>query len=126
MELLHRAVTLNSGLSIMLQAWPYTRFTANYLDFRALLKALREHAGFQEDGELPQQALIDRVVLASVPEGKDREALQVADLPELLEEISELNRLMAMAVKPLSLYTRLLQAEMDSLEAPTPPSTLPT
>lgn len=125
MELLHRAVTLNSGVSIMVQAWPYQRFTANYLDFRALLAAIREHAGFQEDGELPQQALVDRVVLASVPEADDRARLTVADLPELLEAVFDLNRLMEMAAKPLSLYTRLLQAEMDHLEAH-PTSTSPS
>lgn len=121
MDFLTSALTLQSGLSITLRAWPYLTFTANYLDFRNLLLAFREHAQFAADSDLPQQALINRVVAASVPEEKDRELMAAGDIGALLEAIFELNRLTDVAAKPLSLYQRLLQAEMSSLEPPNPP-----
>lgn len=123
MDLLTAPLTTQAGLSITVQAWPYLQFTANYLDFRALLTAYREHVEFGADSELPQQPLLDRVLERSVPDGKDRELIASADVPDLLETIFQLNRLESLASKPLRLYQRLLQAEASGLEPSTPPAT---
>lgn len=114
MDSISRALTLQSGASITLHAWPYRVFSANFLDFRHLLSAFRIMAGGEV--EAPQQMLLDRVLLSSLPDQTDRDAVQVADLPEVLDAIFDLNRLEDVAAKPLSLYLRLLQAENDVLE----------
>lgn len=127
MDTLTRPLTLQSGVSVTVHAWPYLTFTASFLDFRHLLSAFRGAAGGEEAG-LPQQLLLDRVLLSSVPGEADRQQVMAADLPELLEAIYDLNRLEDVAAKPLSLYTRLLQAETGSLEAlhqSTPETTSP-
>lgn len=113
------ALTLTSGVTITVTAWPYASFAACLADYRALLKAHREHAAFAEGSDLPEQVLLDRFLLANIHSGKDRAQVTAADYPELLEAVHALNRVETVVAKPLGLYQRLLQAEMTSLETPT-------
>lgn len=105
---------LQSGANVTVQAWSYLHFAANYADYRALLAAFRERVG-GTSGDEPQQLLLDRVVLASVPKLEDRELLGAADLPDLLVAIAELNTLPDIAGKALDLLQQLQQAELQAL-----------
>jgi len=116
MDLLTRPATLQNGVTITVQAWPYAAFAANYMDYRNLLLAFRERSGGQE-GQQPQQRLLDRVILSCVPREEDRSQIAAADVGELLEVVHDLNQLDEVAAKPLGLYMRLLRAETDTLEA---------
>ncbi|MFC4636992.1 hypothetical protein [Deinococcus hohokamensis] len=112
-----RAVTLRSGLTITVEAWPYKRFAACYTNFRNLLQAARETAGFENESEYDLQQLLDRVVLESVPEESDRVRIQTPDLEALIDAIEGLNNVRGVVAKLLSSYAGLLRAEADSLES---------
>lgn len=103
-----------SRASITVQAWSYLHFAANYADYRTLLASFRERVGGAA-GDEPQQLLLDRVILASVPRPEDRELLGAADLPDLLVTIAELNSLSDIAGKALDLLQQLQQAEIQAL-----------
>lgn len=113
------ALTLTSGVTITVTAWPYATFAACLADYRALLRAHREHAAFAEGGHLPEQVLLDRFLLANIHREPDRAQVTAADHPDLLEAVHVLNRVETVVAKPLGLYQRLLQAEMAVMETPT-------
>ncbi|MBZ9715491.1 hypothetical protein [Deinococcus multiflagellatus] len=118
-----RPYTLTSGATITLEPWSYKTFGACYADLRAVLKAFRERASDSPSQEEDLQLLLDRVLLAAVPRAEDRDQVLGPDLADLLGAIFDLNRVDEVAAKPLSLYQRLLQAELSTLETPPPPST---
>lgn len=113
------ALTLSSGVTVTVTAWPYASFAACLADYRALLKAHRERAAFTEGSTLPEQLLLDRFLLANVPSDADRAQVTAADYPELLEAVHVLNRVETVVAKPLGLHQRLLQAEITVMEMPT-------
>lgn len=117
MDFLTAAVTLHSGATVTVCAWSYLNFSASLADYRNLLAAFRERIG-AGTGELPQQLLLDRVIMAAVPAEADRGLIMAADLPLLLDAIFVLNRVEDITAKSLGLHMRLLQAEASALETP--------
>lgn len=103
-----------NGPTITVQAWTYAQFSENYADFRRLLAVLSGH--HDEDGA--QQMLLDRVLLSSVPQEQDRQALGVLDLPDLLETVAELNHLTEVTSKARELFLRLVAAEGQATALP--------
>ncbi|GGL18347.1 hypothetical protein [Deinococcus radiotolerans] len=113
---------LVNGTTVTVMPWPYLHFAARYAEYRKLLRSFRERAVFNEDGEHPQDLLIERVVTGAVESEADRAQIHAADIGNLLQVIHDLNRLDDVAAKPLSLYQRLLQAESSALETPGEPT----
>ncbi|RJF74463.1 hypothetical protein D3875_04070 [Deinococcus cavernae] len=112
-----RPLQLSDGSQVTVKAWLMDELVAHPLEFMALIDALNAPITGQPADLFREQipAALHRAVRVSLQQPEDMQRVKVADLPDLLEAIWEVNAVQELQKKSLSFRLRIQQAQAEVL-----------